>query len=163
MMIQIGILIAISLLMLAAVGDVALRIVPNWLSVAVATDGIVLRTVYGNLPVAAAAALAVFVPAALCWRRGLMGGGDVKLLAAASLLVAPSLVPRLLLLVALAGGLLGLVYYAMRLVLRAPSRIRSRLLVVRILRIEQHRISRGFSLPYASAIALGCVYCLLKG
>jgi prepilin peptidase CpaA len=163
MMVHISILIAVSLLLLAAAGDVVRRIVPNWLSLALATDGLLLRALGGNLLFAIAAALLVFMPAVWCWRRGLMGGGDVKLLAAASLLVSPSLVPGYVLVVGLAGGILGLAYCAMRLVLRRPSPIRPRALVARILRIEQHRISRGFSLPYASAIAAGGVYSLLKG
>ena len=163
MMIQTGILAATLLLVLAAAGDVTLRIVPNWLSMAIAADGILLRIHNGNLLTAVVAALVVFVAAALCWRRGLMGGGDVKLLAAASLLVTPSLVPGFVLLVGLAGGILGLAYCAMRLVLRKPSRVRPRALVARVLRIEQHRISRGFSLPYASAIAAGGMYSLLGG
>ena len=163
MIVQVAILIAASLLLLAAAGDVTTRSVPNWLSMAVASDGVLLRFLSGNLLIAISVALAIFVAAALCWRRGLMGGGDVKLLAAASLLVSPSLVPRLVLLVALSGGVLGLAYCAMRLVLRAPSPIRPRVLIARILRIEQHRISRGFSLPYASAIAAGSVFVLLKG
>lgn len=162
-MIQVGMLIATLLLLLAAADDFSRRIVPNWLSVALAADGIVLRTLDRNLLLGVAAAFIVFVLAALCWRRGLMGGGDVKLLAAASLLFSPSLVPRFVLLVALAGGVLGLAYCAMRLVLRTPSPIRPRALIARILRIERHRISRGFSLPYASAIAAGGVYSLLKG
>ena len=163
MVVQAGIFAAASLLMWAAVGDVARRVVPNWLSLALASVGVLLRFCGGTLPASLFAAFIVFVLAAFCWRRGLMGGGDVKLLAASSLLVSPWLVPTLVLLIALAGGVLGLAYCVMRLLLPAPSRVRPRAMLARILRIERHRIHRGFSLPYASAIAAGGVFALLKG
>ena len=53
------------------------------------------------------AGLLVFLAGAFCWRRGWLGGGDVKLLAATAVLVPPSLVVNLLLDVALAGGVSG--------------------------------------------------------
>jgi len=59
---------------------------------------------------AAGAAAAVFVAGALLFSRGLVGGGDVKLMAAATLWAGAAGVPALLLGTALLGGLLSLVF-----------------------------------------------------
>ncbi len=53
-------------------------------------------------------AAAVFAGGALLFARGLIGGGDVKLLAAASLWAGAEAVPPLLVMTALIGGLLAL-------------------------------------------------------
>jgi prepilin peptidase CpaA len=57
---------------------------------------------------AAGCALAVFLVGAVLFSRGLVGGGDVKLLAAATLWVGPADTPALLIGTGLAGGLLAL-------------------------------------------------------
>lgn len=54
-------------------------------------------------------ALAVFFAGALLFSRGWMGGGDVKLLAAATLWAGPTLTPALLIVTAVLGGLVTLV------------------------------------------------------
>lgn len=53
-------------------------------------------------------AAAVFSAGALLFSRGLMGGGDVKLLSAATLWAGPALTPALLIGTAFLGGLLTL-------------------------------------------------------
>jgi prepilin peptidase CpaA len=58
---------------------------------------------------AAACAAAVFAFGALLFSRGLMGGGDVKLLTAATLWAGPSTTPALLIVTALLGGVLTLI------------------------------------------------------
>jgi prepilin peptidase CpaA len=58
---------------------------------------------------AALCAAAIFVAGAVLFSRGLIGGGDVKLLAAASLWAGPAATPPLLVLTGLFGGLLSLV------------------------------------------------------
>src|SRR5271166_7143144 len=62
-----------------------------------------------SLPAAGSAAIcaaAVFVVGALLFSRGLIGGGDVKLLAAATLWAGPGATLPLLFLTGLIGGLL---------------------------------------------------------
>ena len=81
-----------ALLLLAAGHDFVARTVPNWLACAVALLGIALRAVAGGLTAGLAVGAVVFICAAICWRRGLMGGGDVKLLAATAIAGPPSLV-----------------------------------------------------------------------
>jgi prepilin peptidase CpaA len=58
---------------------------------------------------AAACAAAVFLAGAMLFSRGLIGGGDVKLLAAATLWAGPGATPALLVVTAVVGGLLSLV------------------------------------------------------
>ena len=77
-----------SLLVIAALHDVAARTIPNWTSVLLALLGAVLRWMDGQLLFGLALGLAVFVVAAFCWRRGWMGGGDVKLLGAVAITAA---------------------------------------------------------------------------
>lgn len=155
--------IAILLLLAAAASDVARRIVPNRVCVALGLDGLVMQISAHSLPLSMLTMLGVFVPAAICWRYRLMGGGDVKLLAAATLLVQPRAVPVLVLAVALAGGLFGLMYWTAGHLLRAPAVERPSDRLRRILRIERHRMYRGFSLPYAVAISCGTLYVFGRG
>jgi prepilin peptidase CpaA len=61
---------------------------------------------------AALCAAAVFGAGALLFSRGLMGGGDVKLLTAATLWAGPALTPELLIVTAVLGGLLALALFA---------------------------------------------------
>jgi len=87
--------LAAGLFLIAAYGDIRTRRIPNALALAVATLGLARLTVIGD-PAAAlttlGAAAAVFAVGFLLFWRGLIGGGDVKLMAAAVLLVgAPAL------------------------------------------------------------------------
>lgn len=148
-------MIGVLLLVAAAVSDLAARTLPNRLSVAVGLDGLVMQVASRTVPAALLASGIVFVLAIICWRYRVMGGGDVKLLAAVCLLVPPLAVPSLLLAISLAGGLLGVVYLAMPRMLRQPSTTRPRSMLGRIVRIEHYRVSRRFSLPYAVAISAG--------
>ena len=168
---------SVALLLVAAVADVAFRCVPNSVSGVLAGVGLGLRAMLGSLAGGLVAALAVFVTAAFCWRRGWIGGGDVKLLAAATLTVPPLIAPRFLLAVALAGGALAFVYVLLSVLLargsgsapsgsRPPARShtepRRASLLRRVLRIERWRIRSRRSLPYAAAIAAGAFFILIK-
>lgn len=152
---------AVVVLLLAGACDVAARKVPNVLPLSLAVIGIALQALSGDLAAALKAAVAVFVVGYFCWSRGWFGGGDVKLLAAAALLVAPDQVPGLILGIALAGGALALLYLLLQRVLPAPRKAPPAAPWSRILRIEQWRIRRGGPLPYASAIGAGVLLVLL--
>jgi prepilin peptidase CpaA len=153
------------LLVAAALHDVAARTVPNAMSAMIAVAGFVARLMDQRLALGLGVCVAVFLAAAICWRRGWMGGGDVKLLAAVALLVPPSSVGPLLLDVALAGGVLAIAYLVLRALVPSPPlrRRRPRSFPARVLRAEQWRIHRNCPLPYASAIAAGAFVCLLIG
>jgi prepilin peptidase CpaA len=156
-------LIGATVLLVAAVHDVIARTIPNWLALGLALLGIAQRAVTTSIPGGLLAGFLIFGLAALCWRRGWLGGGDVKLLGAASMMVAPSNVPAFICAVALAGGILALLYLFVRrfIVAESPSRprggFRRKAFVMRALHVERWRIQRGGPLPYACAIATGFV------
>ncbi len=152
----------IVLLIAAGVRDFISRTVPNRVPALIAILALALQWQAGSLRFALPAGAAVFIVAAFCWRRGWLGGGDVKLFAAAALLVPPGKVPAMIVAVALAGGALALLYLALAALLpnARPGRPAGRL--ARILRIERRRIRRHGPLPYASAIAAGAIFILLR-
>lgn len=108
-------LLAIALLAVAAYGDVRRRRIPNKLTIAIALLG-VLRILTAGAPMAAlytfAAAAIVLVLGILLFARGVLGGGDAKLLTAAVLLVGYREVPDLLFLMGLCGGIVALAVIA---------------------------------------------------
>jgi prepilin peptidase CpaA len=159
-LLAVALVCGVLLLAVAALHDVAVRTVPNWLSATVAVAGLGAQAAQGAVPGAALAAGAVFLAAGLCWRCGWMGGGDVKLLGAASLLVSPGGVPALLIATALSGGVLALPYLASRRRLAQPGAGRPAGLARRAMRAERWRLSRGGPIPYAVAIGFGAVFAL---
>jgi prepilin peptidase CpaA len=156
-------LVATVLLAMAAMLDLAFRKIPNWLPLALTADGLVLRVLSGELLAGIAAGTVVFILCALLWRRGLLGGGDVKLLGATATVVQAPFAASFILSVSLAGGLLALVYLALRQIVPQRGRARPATLVARIARIEQRRIGQCRSLPYACAIAAGAFFTLAGG
>ncbi len=151
-----------ALLAFAALHDLGFRTVPNRVSVALLATGIALRLLQGDLPWGLGCGLAMFIVTYAFWRFGWMGGADVKLLTAASVFVAPHMVPTLVVGTSLAGGVLALLYIAgSRLAPRpaaAPAMPRARRLTVlcrRAARCELRRLRRRGPLPYAAAIATG--------
>lgn len=67
-----------------------------------------------HLAASAAVGLAVLAAGGLLFARGWMGGGDVKLLAVTALWLGPAATPALMLLTAIAGGVLTLMLVACR-------------------------------------------------
>jgi prepilin peptidase CpaA len=155
---------AATALLFAAAHDLAVRTVPNPVSLIVAAAGLGLNTLDGQLGPALFGGGLVFAGCWYCWRRGWIGGGDVKLLTACALLVPPVLVPELILTTAIAGAVLALFYLALGTALarRLPSAIPPRPtgLLRRVWRTEKRRIRRRLSLPYACAISAGVLLTL---
>jgi prepilin peptidase CpaA len=158
-------------LLFAAAHDVAVRTVPNLVSLAVAVSGLGLNAFDGQLLPALFRGGLVFAAAWYCWRRGWIGGGDVKLLTACVLLVPPASVPELMLCTATAGGLLAVSYLALARLLHGNATalppglcpagsVRRRSLLLRVWRAERRRIHRRLSLPYSCAIAAGVLLTL---
>ena len=160
-------LAAATALLFAAVHDLAVRTVPNLVSLIVATAGVALHALDGQLGPALFGGGLVFAGAWYCWRRGWIGGGDVKLLSACALLVPPASVPELVLSTAIAGAVLALLYLALGVALarRLPGGAAPRPtgLLGRIWRAERRRIRRRLSLPYACAISAGVLLTLFVG
>jgi prepilin peptidase CpaA len=151
---------AAAAVLLASVHDVAVRTVPNRVSLLVAAAGLGLNTLDGQLIPALSAGGLVFAGGWFCWRHRWIGGGDVKLLGACALLVPPASVAELVLATAMAGGVLALFYLALAQVLPGGVTPRPAGLIGRIWRAERRRIIRRLSLPYACAIAAGLLLTL---
>jgi prepilin peptidase CpaA len=101
-------------LIAAALHDVVARTIPNAIPAFVALLGLALRAAEGDLAWGLLAFVLVFALAVIAWRYHVMGGGDVKLLAACALLPAPGSVADMMVAIALAGGALSLFYLAFR-------------------------------------------------
>ena len=126
-------------LVAAAVGDIRTRTISDRLNIAIALAAIPFWYVtdvglWPDVAIRIGVAAAVFAFFAAAFALGMMGGGDVKLLAALSLWLPPAAVVALLVLMSLAGGALTL---AMAL---------------------RHRMARRkdkLEIPYGVAIAFG--------
>ena len=160
---QILLLSAMSALLFAAMHDIGFRTIPDWLSAALAVDGSLLRLLDHRLPVALLCALVVFILAAFCWRRGWLGGGDVKLLGATALLLPPDMLATFILDVALLGGVLAVVYLILQRIVPPPRQRHPASFLRRVLTVECRRIRRRTSLPYATAISAAALLMLAKG
>jgi prepilin peptidase CpaA len=101
-----------ALMVMAAFEDFRRLVIPNWLVLALVAVWPLSLAAGAVAPLAALGALgvagAVFVAGALLFARGLVGGGDVKLLCAAALWAGPAATPELLVVTAALGGALSL-------------------------------------------------------
>lgn len=142
---------ALPLLVLLACGLVAAaamdwrsRIIPNWLNAAIALGAvpfwIATRTpLWPGAAIHLAVAAAIFAVFALAFHLGMMGGGDVKMLAALALWLPPLAVIQLVVIMSLAGGALTLAM------------------------VLRHRLSRAegqLEIPYGIAIAFAGLWML---
>lgn len=108
-----------AMLIVAATGDLRSRRIPNWLNLAIALTAIPFWWMSGlslwpDVATQIAIAAGVFVFFAILFHLGMMGGGDVKLLAALGLWLPLASVVKLLVIMSLAGGVLTLVMLARR-------------------------------------------------
>ena len=156
-------LLAAAGLLFATLHDIGFRTIPNWVPAALLADGVLLRLLDHRLPAGLACGLSVFALAAICWRRGWLGGGDVKLLGATAILIQPVLVPSFIAAVAFAGGGLALLYLLLERIVPVLHPHRSAPLLRRVLIVESRRIHRRTSLPYATAISAAALLILVKG
>ncbi len=150
----------------AALHDLRTRRIPNGAVVATAVGALAWRLAAGATPADLAATLAatllLFAGAFLLWRRGGLGGGDVKLLTAAALAFPAAGILDLVLFTALAGGGLALAMLGMR---RLWSRA-APLLIPLAARMGAGRVAltgcsgTGASVPYGVAIAAGALLAL---
>jgi prepilin peptidase CpaA len=103
--------VAVAILAIIAYGDVRTRRIPNALSLAIAILGLT-RIALAHDPFAAsqtlAAGSAIFAATFLLFWRGVVGGGDAKLVAAVVLLIGYQRLLTFLFLMSLCGGALAL-------------------------------------------------------
>ena len=124
-----GLLAALAIaLLVAAVTDLRSRHIGNWL-----TGGIALAaplfwwasglTLWPDVALQLGVALATFALLAVLFALRAMGGGDVKLLTALALWIAPTLFLKLLIFMALIGGVLTLVFGAWHVMRRQREKL----------------------------------------
>jgi prepilin peptidase CpaA len=104
------------LLALASAWDIALHRIPNALVVGVMTTGFVAQVIHGQWAALVSSAIAVLATAAALWfgwTNRWIGGGDLKLAAAAAAWLGIARVPLHLLTSALSIGALSLACYAL--------------------------------------------------
>jgi prepilin peptidase CpaA len=151
-----------ALLAIAASADVAQRRVPNVVVTAIAVIGIAMHASgEGVVPAAACLGGGLLVGALLLvpWRAGLLGGGDVKLAAAAAVCVGPSRLLPFALATAIAGGAVAAASLAEALRGRAALAVAPR----RSEPVAALRAGLRATMPYGAAIAAGATYALLLG
>lgn len=151
------------LLVYAALHDIAVRTVPDWVPLCLLGLGAASRLADHSLARGLAVSLCTFLVLFILWLRGLIGGGDVKLWSASALLIPPAIQPEadFFTRVFLIGGTLALLYLAMRRLVPRPRASRRGGYFRRALRTEAWRIRRRGPLPYACAIAGGAIMTFL--
>lgn len=159
--------LVIALLGYAAWRDLTTRTIPDAVPLALAVLGIAVRVPAGWDAVATSALVwaALFLALVALHARGLLGGGDVKLLAALALGLAPLDTLNVVVATALVGGVLGLLYILLSRFLpaAAPARpLRQLATLRRLATVEAWRIRRRGPLPYGIAIAAGGSLVLLQ-
>jgi prepilin peptidase CpaA len=155
-------ILAAALLIFAALRDIATRLIPDGVPVALLLAGIVSRLVVGwseaGVSLLVAAILfVVMVPLAM---RGWLGGGDVKLIAAMAAGLAPHETWLFIVATVFSGGALGVAYILGRHLVPETRVVAEGSLVRRVLAVEAWRVRRRGPLPYAVAIAVGGVFVL---
>ncbi len=143
----------------SAVSDVRTRRIPNVLVATLFAAGLIVNAFAGWQPAAAdlALTLILLVAGTVAFSQGVLGGGDVKLLAvSAGVLGYPTAIP-LLLYTFLSGGVLAFGYALMR------GRLTVTLANVRMMALPMFaglapaRIREGASIPYALAVFSGAL------
>lgn len=152
----------LGLLAATAVSDLRRRIIPNELVITIAVAGIAIAALArpSTLLIGVLAAFVLLVGMLTLTHYRLVGGGDAKLIAAVSLLVPPEEIGALLIVIAVAGGLLSAVYLATHIAVRRFHALRHRPRLTgwsrglrAFLRGEHARIVSGRSVPYGIAIS----------
>lgn len=160
--------VAFSAVIVGVARDLRDRIIPNALVLIVGAAGIAMHLFDQgwNVWYGLAATTAVYLGGAALSYWGYIGGGDAKLIVASTLLVPPEDVARLLLSIALAGGVLSCFYLAAK-----PLLARGKLAriedgtgmttgapISNLMRSEANRILAGEPMPYALAIFGGLAF-----
>ncbi len=151
------------LLCFAAFHDIATRTVPNWVSVAILACGVLLQAIWGHLVGGLLVGGAVLIGTFFLWRRGCLGGADVKLLTTSSASLPLAACGTFLLATAIAGGVVALIYLGLGRLVKRPAPGPRGTFMRRLLKAEAWRIHRGAPIPYATAIASGALFTLISG
>ena len=143
--VQYGLLIALAItLLFAAFTDIRSRQISNKLNIVIALGAPLFWWASGlsfwpEIAMQLGVALAAFAVLAGMFALGMMGGGDVKLLTALALWIEPTAFLQLIIIMALAGGVLTIVMGAWHFLRRQKDRL---------------------AIPYGVAIAFGGLWVL---
>ena len=124
-----GLLAALAIaLLVAAFTDLRSRQIANWLTGAVALGAPLFwwasgLTLWPEIALQLGVALATFAVLAALFALRAMGGGDVKLLTALALWIEPALFLKLIVIMALLGGVLTLVFGAWHIARRQRDKL----------------------------------------
>lgn len=106
-----------AMLIVVAAGDLRNRLIPNWLNLAIALTAIPFWWLSGyalwpDIAIQIGLAAGLFMFFAILFHLGMMGGGDVKLIAALGLWLPLASMVKLLVIMSIAGGVLTLIMLA---------------------------------------------------
>jgi prepilin peptidase CpaA len=152
--------VAIAILAAIALADVRTRRIPNALSIVVAALGLVRILLLHDLAATGytlAAAAVIFGISFLLFWRGVIGGGDAKLVAAMVLLIGYHDLLGFLLLMSLCGGVVALA-------ILAQDKLRPRLGCLQRSTVTPSSADRGAdppNVPYGVAIAAAGIITLI--
>jgi prepilin peptidase CpaA len=148
----------------ASVCDVRSRRIPNWIVVPIAVTGVLSQYMQGGVKAAAGALVALAIVAApllVLWARHALGGGDLKLAAAAATWLGLASLPVYAVTSCVVGGLIALYCY-FESTATARQEIRANLSRLHAPTIEEARRMPGIPVlvPYGVAFAVGALLTL---
>jgi prepilin peptidase CpaA len=156
-------LLEILLLLYVAATDIATRLIPNEVCLALAVLGIAGQFAGPtHLVESLVTATVLFLLLLFVYSRGWAGGGDVKLLTALAFGLPLVGVIHLVTVTALAGGVLALTHLMMRRLPDPRPAPAGASLIRRVYAVERWRNLRHAPLPYGAAIACGAIWTLLN-
>lgn len=159
--------VAVPLLAFAAARDIATRLIPDGVPIAIALVGLASRLMVGwsDAGISLAIGVLLFILLLPLAMRGWLGGGDVKLIAAMAVGLAPEQTWLFVVATVFSGGVLGFAYIVGRHIVPETRVVGGGTLIRRVLAVEAWRVRRRGPLPYAVAIAIGglIVLCTVTG
>ncbi|HBK08972.1 MAG TPA: prepilin peptidase [Acetobacteraceae bacterium] len=161
---QILLFCVIAALAYAAWSDLATRIIPNQACIVIVAAGMTARAMAGAAPLAWSLLFSalLFCLLVAAHARGILGGGDVKLISATAIALPPAGAFLFLTATAVAGGALAAVHLLLRYLPPPAPMPAGAPLLSRLCAIERWRIRRHSPLPYGIAIASGGSWALLS-
>lgn len=158
MTLNVGLVLIASLL--AAASDLRTRRIPNALVVALFVCGLAVNALAGwqHALIQIALTAAVLMAGSLAFSLRLIGGGDVKLLAAACGTLGYPAAPYFFVYTLLCGGVIALVYSAIRGHLRTTLTNICAIALPMFAGVRPAKLQTGTAMPYALAIFAGACF-----
>lgn len=160
----------------AAYVDILFRKIPNFIPVIIIYIGIILRiAIFLIVPIPAkqivySCAFSIFFFAILyiMWQRDLLGGGDVKLCFALSLIVLPSVNMQIVFILncLICGGVLAIIYLFFKWVLFYVECITLTKFryskFFKWIKLEKYRFSKNTGIPYTVSLFVGSAVSIIQ-